>query len=307
MKYLALVFIILAAIGSQAQRLERTYVCEAVGDTGSWITVWPAGKNVQATLILLPAFGEMADSALKHTAIASVASKHGIAVIIPCLPTDNFGIDSATQHKLSFIIKAAFKKSGLPAKPVYIGGFSMGGSAAVKYAALAATDTSRLKPTAVFGIDPPLDFERFYDASVRSIRLAGNATPPQEPVYMSARMVKEMKGTPGTALHAYRAMTPYSYSDTSGAAVKLLKSTPLLLITEPDVTWWMDNRGADFTGMNSTDCAAMINELQRAGNSNAVLKTTMGKGFREPGHIRHPHSWSIADPDELINWLLKYH
>ena len=47
----------------------------------------------------------------------------------------------------------------------------------------------------------------------------------------------------------------------------------------------------------------MINELQRLGNSKAVLVTTHDKGFREPGHIRHPHSWSIADPEKTIKWL----
>ena len=49
----------------------------------------------------------------------------------------------------------------------------------------------------------------------------------------------------------------------------------------------------------------MINELQRLGNMKATLITTHEKGFREPVHIRHPHSWIIADPQRLVNWLIQ--
>jgi hypothetical protein len=48
----------------------------------------------------------------------------------------------------------------------------------------------------------------------------------------------------------------------------------------------------------------MINELQRLGNKKAVLVTTTNKGYRKPNNNRHPHSWSIADPVKLINWLV---
>ena len=54
---------------------------------------------------------------------------------------------------------------------------------------------------------------------------------------------------------------------------------------------------------NITDHAAMINELQRLGNKNAVLVTTTDKGYRKPNNMRHPHSWSIADPEQIIKWL----
>ncbi len=60
-----------------------------------------------------------------------------------------------------------------------------------------------------------------------------------------------------------------------------------MIVSEPDIQWWLANRGYDYTDMNVTDHAAMINELQRLGN------------------IRHPHSSSIIDADVLLPWLLK--
>ena len=77
------------------------------------------------------------------------------------------------------------------------------------------------------------------------------------------------------------------------------------IYTEPDINWWFKERGDDFTGMNSTECSAMINELNRLGNQNAELMITQNKGYRKPDNQRHPHSWSIVENDELIQWLLK--
>ena len=122
---------------------------------------------------------------------------------------------------------------------------------------------------------------------------------------MIDRIEKEMKGTPQTVLENFYNLSPYSFSDTTQRAVKTLVDTPFMIITEPDIQWWLSQRGYDYNFINITDQAAMINELQRLGNNKAVLITTTNKGYRQPGNARHPHSWSIANPEELINWLKK--
>jgi hypothetical protein len=76
-----------------------------------------------------------------------------------------------------------------------------------------------------------------------------------------------------------------------------------MIISEPDIQWWLKQRGYDYAYINITDQAAMINELQKLGNDKAVLITTLDKGYRKPGNDRHPHSWSIADPEQTIKWL----
>ena len=75
---------------------------------------------------------------------------------------------------------------------------------------------------------------------------------------------------------------------------------------EPDINWWVKERNADYTSMNSTESSALINELNRHGNTHAALIITQNKTYRKPDNTRHPHSWSIVDNDELIQWLLKY-
>ena len=82
-------------------------------------------------------------------------------------------------------------------------------------------------------------------------------------------------------------------------------NTPLRIYSEPDINWWIKERGADLSSMNVLDCSAMINELNRLGNEKATLIVTENKGFRKLQNIKHPHSWSIVDEKELIDWLLK--
>ena len=120
---------------------------------------------------------------------------------------------------------------------------------------------------------------------------------------MIDRIKKEMGGTPATALENFYNNSPYSYSDTTQRAIKSLIKTPVMIISEPDIQWWLSQRGYDYSYINITDQAAMINEWQKLGNDKVILITTIDKGYRKPNNTRHPHSWSIADPEQTITWL----
>ncbi|MCY1230404.1 hypothetical protein D9M72_428150 [compost metagenome] len=218
----------------------------------------------------------------------------------------SFGVDTPSQQSLAAVIDDAVKKYKLSGQRLYIGGFSIGGSAAVKYAELSAAESRKTKPVAVFAIDPPLDFERFYNSSLRDIRLSAGSQPNQENVYMVGRIEEVMGGTPEKALQNYHAISPYSFSDEEQKAAKHLVNVPIRLYAEPDVNWWIENRGSDFSAMNALDCSALVNELRRLGNLEAALVLSENKGYRKPDHKRHPHSWSIVDNGELIAWLLAH-
>ncbi len=191
----------------------------------------------------------------------------------------------------------------LRGKDFYIGGFSIGGTCVVKYAELAVQKNYPFKPKAIFAIDPPLDWQRFYNAAKRVVRLSNPDKVNGEVTYMIDRIKKEMGGTPETALNNFYENSPYSYSDTTQRATKALIKTPIMIVSEPDIQWWLSQRGYDYSYINVTDQAAMINELQKLGNGKAFLVTTTSKGYRKPQNNRHPHSWSIADPEQMIKWL----
>lgn len=305
-KLALLIFTFLIASISSGQKLETTYLDSKDSTFNMYIAVVPESTPVKAFMFLLPGFGGTPQDVLQQTDLPRYASKQGILTILPVLKTGilYFGIDSASQQSLNNQIKSVVNKYQLQGKDFYIGGFSIGGSCAVKYAESASKNNVVVKPKAVFGIDPPLDFERYYNSATRIVHLSVNTPVMQEITYMIDKIQKEMQGTPKTALENFYTKSPYSYSDTTQRAVKTLVGTPIMLISEPDVQWWLSQRGYDYSFMNVIDQVAMINELQRLGNSKAVLVTTTNKGYRMPNNMRHPHSLSIAEPEQLISWLL---
>ena len=270
-----------------------------------YIAVIPDTKPIKAFMFLLNGFGSLPQDILVQTELPGYAAKQGILTILPILKTGSlyFGVDSLSQQSLNYQIKNVVDKYRLQGKDFYIGGFSIGGSCVVKYAELATANNYPIKPKAVFAVDPPLDWERFYNSAKRVVRLSNPEIVNSENTYMIDKIEKEMKGTPQTALENFYNISPYSFSDTTQRAVKTLIKTPIMLITEPDIKWWLSQRGYDFSSLNVIDLAAMINELQKLGNSKAVLVTTLNKGYRKPANKRHPHSWSIVDPVSLTKWL----
>lgn len=290
---------------SFGQKLETVYLDSKDSTSNMYIAVVPSGKPIKAFMFLLDGFGASSQDVLIQTELPKYAAKQGILTILPILETGPlyFGVDSTSQQSLGNQIEYVTTKYHLQGKDFYIGGFSIGGSCAVKYAELAIKHNYLTKPKAVFAIDPPLDWERFYNSAKRVVRLSEPSKVNSEVTNMIGRIEKEMRGTPKTALKNYYEISPYSFSDTTQRAVKNLANTPLMLIAEPDIQWWLNQRGYDYSYINIIDHVAMINELQKLGNRKSVLITTTNKGYRKPSNKRHPHSWSIVDPIQLINWL----
>ncbi|MEP7164271.1 MAG: hypothetical protein ABI741_06235 [Ferruginibacter sp.] len=296
---------VFASCISMAQKIETVYLDPKDSSANMYIAVIPT-NGIKSFMFLLDGFGASPRDVLVQTRLPMYAARQGILTILPILKTGAlyFGTDDASQRSLHEQVETIFTKYHLKGKPFYIGGLSIGGSCAVKFAELAVKNNYSIKPAAVFAVDPPLDWERFFDAARRVVRLAAGAKISGEVTYMIDRIEKEMKGTPQTSIENYYNNAPYSYFDTTQRAVKTLVKTPIMLITEPDIQWWLKERGYDYAYTNATDIVAMINELQKLGNNKAVLITTTNKGFRQPGNQRHPHSWSIADPGAVTKWLL---
>lgn len=262
--------------------------------------IYPTKLPWTGYIFIIPGFGETAERVLEQTDLPKITAKSRLLTIIPTLQDGvlSFGMDSLSQQSFNEIVLDVREKHKLTDLNYFVGGFSIGGSAAIKFA-----ENAMIKPTAVFAIDPPLDLERYYNSSKREIRLSVNKSPDEERIYFIERLEKEMGGSPETALKNYYKISPYSFSDTTQTAIKNIIKLPLRIYSEPDINWWLKENAEDLTGMNVTECSAMINELNRLGNAKAELIITQNKGFRKPDNSRHPHSWSIVDNNELIKWL----
>jgi hypothetical protein len=287
---------------SSYPKIKKIFLEKTDSSSNCYTIIYPNNQPYVGYVLLMPGFGESAEKLMQQTDLPFKLAQNQILTIIPTFQDGvlSLGVDSLSQLALVIIIKDVVTKNKLEGQKYFVGGFSIGGSCAIQYA-----ENASAKPTAVFAIDPPLDFERFYHSAKRDIRLSKEKEASQENIYMIARLEKETGGTPSTHLDRYYQLSPYSFSDTTQSAIKKLINTPLRIYTEPDVSWWLKERNADLTSMNATTCSAMINELNRLGNQKAQLMITHNKGYRKPDQKRHPHSWSIVDNDELINWLLK--
>lgn len=305
MRHEVLFIFLFASTLSVAQEIRTVYLDPADSTRNKYIVVHPQLPELKGWLLLVPGMFEQGDDVLVQTNLAQHAAMEGLLTIIPTFSTGigSMAIDTATQASLLDLLAHVAGHNELKGLPFYIGGFSIGGTCAITYAELAVASDYPIKPAAVFALDSPLDFERMYNGILRESRLPNMGGDAQgEGAYLLKRFAKEFGGTPTDALANYRALSPYSFSDTTQRAIKPLARLPIRLYTEPDLQFWL-NDGADFSGMNAYDFAALTNELRRMGNIRVELITTTDKGYREPKHERHPHSWSIIDTHDLVAWL----
>lgn len=306
---LTILFLSFCTTKSVGQKIETIYLDQRDSTLNMYVIVYPPKLPWTGFMFLIPSFYESAENVLMQTDLPRLAAEQGILTIVPIFKTgpQSFGIDSATQESFNEILADVTSRHKLIDLPFFVGGFSIGGSCVIKYAELAFQQNYKYKPRAVFAIDPPLDFERFYNAAKRNVRLSKTSPSSQEAIYFINRIEFEMKGTPEKSLINFYSISPYSFGDTTQTAIKSLLTTPIRLYIEPDINWWLSQLGNDYSSMNAFDCAAMVNELNRLGNTKASLIVTENKGYRKPDNRRHPHSWSIAEPNELIKWLLDQH
>ena len=144
-------------------------------------------------------------------------------------------------------------------------------------------------------VDAPLDLARFY----HSAYLHKNNF--KEGMLQEAEMMIPLfdslfNGDPNTKSASYKTGSVFSHDDSLGGNAHHLRNTDILIFHEPDIDWWINERGASYYDINSYDLAAFALFLKSQGNENVELITTSNKGFDNRG-IRNPHSWSIVDEE----------
>ncbi len=310
MKTLSTVLLTLFIISNSfGQNIEKIYLNENDGTTNRYLAVLPQEAPYQGYMFLIPSFYESPEHVMEQTDLAILAAKQGLLTIIPTFKTGlaSFGIDSLTQLSFKEILDDVHERYNLKNLSFYLGGFSIGGSCAVKYAEDAVKNSYEYQPDAIFVVDPPLDFIRFYNSMKRTIRIAPDSKLAKENVYFTERIETEMQGTPTTAYDTYIEKSPYCFSDTNQTAIKHIANIPIRYYTEPELLWKMKDFGsADYSDINAIDGSCVINELVQLGNKNAELILTKDKGYRRPNHRKQPHSWSIIDDQELLQWLQSF-
>lgn len=268
----------------------------------SGYTLWLPQNEVKGMVVFFEANRDTAN----QEPVVDIAFKNHLAVLY--VTTDNmleFLFEDLKMLELENYMHEVIIKFAIPKDNLLYCGMSLAGTRALKMAAFSQSIKSKYKvlPKAIAICDAPLDMVRFFRECKKASDLNLNEIAATEGEWVSSYLKKNMHGTPGENMKKYIEYSSFCYTAENGGQAFALKNINLRAYTEPDVIWWIENRGKDYYSMNAIDLAALINQLKISGSKKATLITTDNKGYRPDGS-RHPHSWSIVDEKELLDWFV---
>lgn len=217
----------------------------------------------------------------------------------------DFLFDETVTHDLADRLALVLQENGLVDAPVFLAGLSLGGTRALKLAEFLRVnvDRHRTQAAAVAIVDAPLDMVRLWEAERRAAKLGFHPGATDEGRWVTYLLEAHLGGAPADAWNRYVEYSPFVYRATDGGNAIHLRNVPVRAYQEPDVNWWIENRRKSYYSMNALDQAALINQLRILGNARAELVSSHN---RREGHSEgaSPHTWSIVDNAELIEWFL---
>lgn len=269
-----------------------------------YLKIVPKIKPI-GVLVILPSGGELIENTMKQMTLHKLAVEKGFIVIFPSI---NWGtVKFYAEHKfLDTIFKQILEQYKVPRDNFILGGLSGGGMVSLTYAEKANRDqdSALIKPKAIFALDPPVDYANLYYQCQRDVDRNFAKAAVDEGNWFMTLCKKEFGGSPSEVPSEYVKYSIYSNKEKDGGNAKYLINTPVLIYTEPAIEWQIKNRHRDLYDLNCTDLSAMINFLQLHESKNVEIVVTHDKGVRLDG-TKHPHSWSIMNSKECLDWILK--
>lgn len=262
--------------------------------------------KIKGTLILLPPTAQQVENVInENLKLFELAYKEGILLLVPSI-NFNLCLDEIAMKFLNTTFQQAINKYKAPVDKIIMGGFSLGGMNAIRYVQLANenTELTTINPIAVYGVDPPLDWARIYYSFQKTKELNFSEAAVNEATTYLAKLERGFGGSPKEVPAVYVKHSMYAKTEKNGGNAIYLKNTPIRIYADVDVNWHLTQRQTDLYNINALDQTAMINQLRIAGNEQAEFINAIGKGYRSNG-TRHPHSWSIVEPVELMDWIKK--
>ncbi len=256
-----------------------------------------------AVLVLFGGFPERADDIKREFKIIDIAKENSIAVLFM-----NFNrklwLEKNEKVELATLLQNAILKNKLPTNNIYIGGMSSGGAISLLISDfIVGMKQFHIDPKGVFIIDSPIDLLGLYHVTKRTIKKNADAPFVQESTWLFETLGKQL-GNPKDSINAFEDYSVYTSQTGSIKNLSKLKNTKIRLYTEPDTNWWKEHAKVDYEDMNAYFIKKLSEVLKKEfGETKIEYIATSNKGYRANGE-RHPHSWSIVDKKELINWML---
>ncbi|GAB3334700.1 hypothetical protein GCM10027429_16190 [Marivirga atlantica] len=304
MRRLIYILILLTSIqlSISAQNFERI----SIGDEPDeyYIALAPSSENIKGVLVLMPGFAQPAESIFPESKIQNVAFANSIlSIAIPCQP--KLYADSIVIEKLNKTLNHVKTKYNVSAEDFVLGGFSAGGTISLRYAEYCyqKPDEASIKPQAVFTVDSPVDLFHIWNYFDRELKKNFSEAGVNEAKYVQGLMLKEI-GSPEDNRDVWNAFTPFNMESDAKGNEQHLESIAIRVYHDIDVNWLINERHRSLMDTNALPASELINRLKQYGNNKAEFMIAKNEGYRSSG-LRHPHSWSIVDEIELIQWVKK--
>ena len=298
------VFTLLTLSSVLGQNFEKVVFNDKDADD-YYIQLKPPTGKINGALILLPGYAEKAESVFPSSNLFNTAYANDIWTIAIAggekIYADEKVIDKLNRGLADFIKR----NPNVPKDKFVIGGFSAGGTICLRYAEYSIKNPSNTPITfrGVFTVDSPIDLVDAWDYFQREIKKNYSQAGVFEAKFISEKMNKEI-GTPETNPKKYNELTPFNHRLTEAGNEKHLKNIAVRVYHDVDVEWQLKQRRRSLFDSNELTSSELINRLMLMGNERAEFMTTKQPGMRSNG-TRHPHSWSIVDEVECIQWTLK--
>jgi len=262
-------------------------------------------SNPIATIIMLSGSALDTSRIVDEYAIIEPAIEKNMAVLfVSTGKVIEFLFTDKDLNTMDELVGFALEKHKLSGKPKFLAGMSLGGTMALRYSEYALLNKSKFgfRPDAIALCDAPLDMERMWHEQQQAITNNFHPNAVGEARWVLHYLDKNLGGSPSKSMEAYINYSPFVYSDEKRSKIELFKNIPIRMYHEPDIAWWIENRGKDYNTINSIDLAGFYNYLRQAGNTQVELITSYNKrkDFKKGSS---PHTWTIVDNEELIDWF----
>ena len=258
--------------------------------------------TTDAVLLLFGGYPEDAAVIENEFPITDLANDENVAVAYLNY-NRKLWLEEEEKALLAVSLQELFTNNNFPTDKIYFGGLSSGGNMALLIGDfLAKNPQYNIEPNGVFIVDSPLDLSELYRSAELNVERNFSESAIQESAWI-IQTFNEKFGNPNENIKPYEPYSVFTFETKNFKNLKDLENTKLRFYTEPDKVWWKENMGADYENMNAFHIKR-LSEFLTNNNFNIEYIPTQNKGFNANGD-RNPHSWSIVDKEELLQWMLE--
>jgi hypothetical protein len=302
MRFLLISCFVFFTVCSHTQTIEKVVFNPSNPLMGYYLQVQPLSGQIDQVLLLLPGFSQRPESIFTESQLPYVASANNILTLAVAGGPTLFANDFPIQNLHQMLAKVQEEYPEIAQKTWVIGGFSAGGSIALRYVEFCNEKEGNcpIDFKAVFAVDSPVDVIDFWKYMEREIERNASEIGVNEAKFVT-NIFLQQEGKPSENAERYAYLTAIDVSKKQSNEV-YLKDVAVRTYHDIDIAWVIEERQRSAFDTNFLNASELIKRLRALGNERAEFIQSDQKGYRSNG-MRHPHSWSIVDEVECIQWI----